>query len=520
MICSTADPLPVQPVVTVSRAVFAAADDPGRGGRAAVVDATSGRGPTHAELAAAVGSAAAGMAREGIGPGTVVAVHVPDTPEFAIALHAVIAAGAVPLPVRVTTPAADMARLLEAAGATALITWPVLLDIARHALRAAPRVTRVYCFGAEPDVAPFTSLMTGGAAPDVPIDPAGHAALLTCTRGAGAAPRVVPLSHAEVVAGLVRVADAGMIGASDTVLSAVPFADVLGLNGVLNPALRLGATVVARPGAGRHDLLRVIQDHRVTVALLPPDMVETLAYDRAVGRYRLRSLRAVISTGGPLSAEAARACALRLDCPVRQAYGLAEAAGVTHLNLRAAEEGTLDSVGRGLPGVAWRVVDPGTGADQPAYQPGELCVRVPTQVPAGSLLGGPAHRTEPLPGTSRWLPTGDSAFADEHGRVYILGRLGEGRPEPPPEPEAVLAAHPSVRDAAVVPAPDPELGLVPHAFVVPAGPVSAADLLAHVNANVPPYRRVSSVHLVDLIPRSPGGRVQRRALLERARLAP
>ncbi|MQY07741.1 AMP-binding protein [Actinomadura macrotermitis] len=508
MISHGADAGPVYPSVTMAEAVFGAAGDPARQHRPAVVDATSGRGPSHAELAAAVGAAAAGLAREGVGPGTVVALHLPDTPEFALALHAVAAAGAIPFPVRATVPAAELARLLKAAGARVLVTWPVLLDIAKQAVDAAGgAVERLYCFGDEPDAVPFGRLLAaGGAAPDVAVDPARAPALIACTRGLAGPARPVVLTHAEVVAGLVRVAGAGMIGAADTVLTALPFADVLGLNGLLNPALRVGATVVARPGAGRHDLLRALQDHRVTVAVLPPELVETLAYDRAVTGYRLRSLRAVVATGGPLGAEAARACATRLGCPVRQAYGLAEAAGFTHLNLRAAEEGTHDSVGRGLPGITARVVDPGTGADQPAYQPGELCLRLPAAGVPGAV--------------PRWLPAGDAAFADEHGRVYVLGRVGADPPEPPAEPDAVLAAHPAVSDAAVAAAPDLDLGLVPHAFAVLTEPVPAADLLAYVNGHVPAYRRVLAVHVVDSIPRGAGGRVQRRALLESAGLAP
>ncbi|MFC0040011.1 AMP-binding protein [Actinomadura rayongensis] len=487
--------------MTMARAVFGAADDRVRGARTAVLDAVTGHGPTHAELAAAVGSAASGLAREGVGPGTVVALHLPDGPEFALALHAVAAAGAVPFPVRVTATCTELSRLLNAAGAQALVTWPgAPLDQVRAAARTVPGLRRVFCFGSVPGTEPFAALLTGGAAPDVDVDAARDTALLVCTRGDGGPARPVPLTHAEVVAGLLRVADAGMIGAADTVLSAVPFADVLALNGLLNPALRLGATVVALPGGGHHDLLRALQDHDVTVALLDPGRATMLAYDRAVSRYRLR-LRAIVVTAGPLDARTARALAQRLGCPVRQAYGLAEAGGLTHLNLRAAEECTADSVGRGLPGVSWRVVDPATGDDQSAYQPGELCVRVPA---AGDA--------------SRWLPAGDSAFADEHGRVFVLGRIGGRRPEPQPEPDAVLAAHPAVRDAAVAPAPDLDLGLVPHAFAVLAEPVPAADLLAYVNAHVPPSRGVAAVHVVDAIPRGPGGRVRRRALLERAGL--
>ncbi|TDD60338.1 AMP-binding protein [Actinomadura rubrisoli] len=518
MISNGVDPGAAYPAMTVTEAVLGAGgpggglggDGLGGGGlggpaRPALVDGASGRSLSRADLAAQAGSAASGLAREGLGRGSVVGLHLPDGPEFAVALHAVTAAGAAPFPVPAAVPAAELARLLDAAGARAVITWPALLAGALEAT-ASCGVERIFCFGAEPGAEPFSALLTGRAAPDVPADPARDIALLGCTRVSSGPARAVRLTHAEVVAGLVRVAGAGMIGPDDIVLTALPFAGVLGLNGVLNPALRLGATVVALAGTGRHDLLRALQDHRVTVAVLPPRLVEVLAYDRAADRYGLRSLRAVVSAGGPLAAEDVRAAAGRLGCPVRQAYGLAEAAGFTHLNLRAAEEGTLDSVGRGLPGVVWRIVHPRTGADQRSYQPGELCVRLPVA------------RTAAVP--VRWLPTGDSAFADDHGRVFILGRLGLARPEPPAEPETVLAAHPAVGDAAVAPAPDLDLGLAPHAFAVVKAPASADDLLAYVNAHVADCHRVTAVHVVDAIPRTPDGRVRRRELLARAGLAP
>lgn len=467
MISRGVDPAAVYPAVTVTRAVLGAGADPGR---VAVVDAESGRSVSYAGLVAGVGAAAAGLVREGIGPGDVVGLHLPDGPEFAVALHAVIAAGAVPFP-------AGAACSADAVGACAVIASSGQEEGAARTLEIG-------------------RLMVGEGAgvPGPEADPDRDVALLACARG-----RTAELTHAEVVAGLVRVADAGMIGGADTVLSALPFSDVLGLNGVLNPALRLGATVVA---LGGHDLVRALRDHRVTVAVLAPGNVKALA----VSRYELECLRAVVVAGGPLAAEDARTAAARLGCPVRQAYGIAEAGGFTHLNLRAAEEGTLDSVGRGLPGVTWRIVHPRNGTAQASYQPGELCVRLP------------AARTAAVP--VRWLPTGDSAFADDHGRVFVLGRVTGARPDPPGEPEVVLAAHPSVGDAAVIPAPDGDLGLAPHAFVVLAEPMSEGGLLAYVNGRVPRTRAVSAVHVVHEIPRTRDGRVRRRTLLQRAGLTP
>jgi acyl-coenzyme A synthetase/AMP-(fatty) acid ligase len=111
-----------------------------------------------------------------------------------------------------------------------------------------------------------------------------------------------------------------------------------------------------------------------------------------------------------------------------------------------------------------------------------------------------------------WLHTGDAGFFDEHGRLYLMGRIGADSPEPAAGPESVLTTHPAVLEAAVVPVPDPRLGLVPHAFVVLGTP--APDLLSFVNAEVPPYQRVHTVHVVRAIPRSVDGRVLRRALIE------
>jgi acyl-CoA synthetase (AMP-forming)/AMP-acid ligase II len=472
------------PNVTITQAVFG---DRPRGGRTALADAASGRTITYAELTSLVASAAAGLRRARLGEGTVVAVHLPDTPDAAVALHAVMAAGAAATPIRPTETAEAMHRQLVRTRARALITWPVLLDIALAAVRDT-RVERVFCFGAEPDVEPFSKLLSGRPVMPRPrLDPARDIALIPFTRGTSGPSQPVYLTHRNLVAGLAQLA--GMYGESDTVLSAIPFTDVIGLSSVLNPALQTGAIIATRAGAGRHDLLQALQERSVTVALLTPQLVEMLAFDREVSRYNLRSLRSIISTGGPLQSETARACAKRLNCPVRQAYGLAEASGLTHVNVRAAEEGTLDSVGRGLPEVSWRV-----GNGLTSYEAGELWL-------SGPMVAG-----------EDWLHTGDAGFFDEHGRLYLMGRIGADSPEPAAGPESVLATHPAVLEAAVVPVPDPQLGLVPHAFVVLGTP--APDLLSFVNAEVPPYQRVHTVHIVRAIPRSEDGRVLRRALIE------
>ena len=493
------------PETTVTQAVLGARP---RGARPALVDATSGRTMTYAELASSIWSAASGLIRDGIGRGDVVGVHLPDTPELGVALHAVTAAGAVPTPVRPTAAPDEMTRQLTESAARLLITWPVLLDIALEAVRGTP-VERIVCFGQEPDVEPFSALQTGDVRPvDVALDPRMNLALLPYTRGTTGLPRGVRLTHRNVVAGVLQVAGAGLISEADTMLSAIPLTDAVGLTTVLYAGLHAGATIVTRSGTGRLDLLRTLQDRRVSLALLTPELVEILAFDRSVDSYNLRPLRSIISTGEPLRPEVARACATRLRCPVRQAYGLAEAAGITHVNLRAAEEGTLDSVGRGLPWVDWRIIDPAEGGAQPSYQPGELQLRGPMVTRAYVDTGS-------LPD---WMPTGDSAFADEHGRLYIMGRMRGAGTAHQDGPEAMLLAHPAVQDATVIPIPDRDLGLAPHAFAVLRKPIAESDLLSYVNHHLPLFQQVQAVHVVPAIPRTPSGRILRRALIERTGL--
>jgi acyl-CoA synthetase (AMP-forming)/AMP-acid ligase II len=506
MIKPTPDDAARVPATTVTQTVL---DDRAHGSRVALIEATSGRALSYAELARAVRSAASGMTRAGLGPRDVVGVHLPDVPEIAIALYAVMAAGAAPTPIRPTTSVEAMRRQLTETGARWVITWPVLLDIALAAVRDT-RVERVVCFGAEPDAEPFSALLAGAGRPvGAGLDPRTDTALVPYTRGTTGPPKGVRLTHRNLVAGILRLVGAGLISGTDTVLSTIPLTDVAGQVTALHVGLHAGAAVVTRSGTGRLDLLRTMQDRRVSFLLCTPDIVAALAADREVARYNLRSLRSIISTGGALRPEAARACAARLGCPVRPAYGLAEAAGITHVNPRAAEEGTLDSVGRGLPWVDWRIVDSRTGAEQPAYQAGELLIR-------GPAVARSRASAEPLP---EWARTGDSAFVDEHGRLYIIGRMSGPDVPPPDDPQAMLEAHPAVRDAAVISIPDRDLGLFPHAFAVLRRPAAGTDLLTYLNGQLPLLRQVRAVHLVPVIPRTPSGRIMRRVLIERAGLA-
>jgi len=126
-----------------------------------------------------------------------------------------------------------------------------------------------------------------------------------------------------------------------------------------------------------------------------------------------------------------------------------------------------------------------------------------------------------------WLRTGDIGHVDSDGYLYVVDRLKElikyrGFQVPPAELEALLLQHPSVLDAAVIPAPDPTAGEIPKAFVVvrPDDPVTKGELMSWVSERVPSYKKVRRVEFIDEIPRSLSGKILRRVLVDRERAEP
>jgi acyl-CoA synthetase (AMP-forming)/AMP-acid ligase II len=227
----------------------------------------------------------------------------------------------------------------------------------------------------------------------------------------------------------------------------------------------------------------------------------------------------IVSGGAPLGADLQRTVAARIpSAAVGQGWGLTETSiGVT---MPDRDAGTVPgSVGRVMPNTELRVVDPVTGRDLGAGEPGELWTRGP-QVMAGYL--GRRDATAEILDAGGWLHTGDLGQVDDDGNVFVVDRLKElikvsAYQVAPAELEALLAGHPAVADAAVIPRPDATYGEVPVALVVPGAELDPDELMAWVAGQVAPHKRIRAVRLVDTIPRTPSGKLLRRLLIEQDR---
>jgi acyl-CoA synthetase (AMP-forming)/AMP-acid ligase II len=161
----------------------------------------------------------------------------------------------------------------------------------------------------------------------------------------------------------------------------------------------------------------------------------------------------------------------------------------------------VGSVGRPLPGVDVRVVDPATGVDVETGMVGELWVNTSQNV------------------TSGWLRTGDLARRDADGYIYPAGRLTDtinrgGEKFGPTEVEDAIRTHPAVRDVAVAGIADDEMGQRVGAAVVAGSPLTLDDLRSHCRERIAHFKLPERLVIVDHIPYTETGKVNRRQLAE------
>jgi acyl-CoA synthetase (AMP-forming)/AMP-acid ligase II len=485
----------------------------------ALIDGPTGRTVTYGDLVGGVRALSAGLASRGFAKGDVLAVYMPNLPEYAIVFHGVAAAGGKCTTVNPLYTASELAYQLEDSGAKLLVTVAPFLDAAREAAERAG-IEEVFIVGEAAGAKPLTELLGDpDGAPDVEIDPGTDLAVLPYSSGTTGLPKGVMLTHRNLVANLSQVQASFPIEADDTLIGVLPFFHIYGMTVIMNQGLRAGATIVTMPRFDLEQFLGLIEEHGVTRAYVVPPIALALGKHPAVEGRDLSSIRTIMSGAAPLGGELSEQVAERIDCKVIQGYGLTETSPVTHC-IRPDGENRPGSIGQAVPGTECRIVDPETGEDVAEGERGELWIRGP-QVMAGYLNNPDA--TADTVDDEGWLHTGDVAIREPDGFYSIVDRLKElikykGFQVAPAELEALIVTHPEVGDVAVIGVADEEAGEVPKAYVVPAGDELDADaLMEWVSGQVSPQKRIRLVEVTDEIPKSPSGKILRRVLVERER---
>ena len=310
----------------------------------------------------------------GFAKGDVFAHYAPNLPEYAVAFHAVAMAGGVNTTANPLLTAGELADQLRDCGARLLVTVPPLLEKAAAAAERAG-VEEIFVYGEAAGATPFASLLQpGGRPPQVVIDPASDVVALPYSSGTTGLPKGVMLTHRNLVANICQVTSQGF-REDERVIACLPFFHIYGLVSLMNLPLYGGATVVTMPRFDLAEFLRVVQDYRITRALVVPPIVLALAKHPLVDEFDLSSLEFMNSGAAPLSAELEVACGKRLGCRMQQGYGLTETSPTTHWVNDDLAGQMPGLIGPPVPNTECRIIDVATGEDAPAGEPGELCIR-------------------------------------------------------------------------------------------------------------------------------------------------
>jgi long-chain acyl-CoA synthetase len=471
---------------------------------------------TFNELDRLAGRAARGLRRLGVAPGDRVTLHAPNSWEWVVAYHAVLRLGAVVNPVNALLTECEVEFILRDCGArVAILSSAKAASLAR--LREAGALAAIVAVGegAPPGTVPFEELVAGSDGGIAPVDVAADAlSTIAYTSGTTGHPKGAMQSQRAVLMNVVMTAQMHARTAADTVVSALPCPHVYG-NVVMNGALWFGMTLVLHAAFREAEILDSIERHRATMFEGVPTMYYYLLNHPELARRDLASLDRCTVGGQTMPVAKMAEVEARLRCPLIELWGMTELAGLgtTHPCYGPIK---LGSIGIALPHVEARIDPVEAGAAAAPGTVGELMIRGPI-VMQGYYNNDKATRETIEP--DGWLHTGDLAYADDDGAIFIVDRkkdliISAGNNIYPAELERVISAHPAVAMVAVAGRPDPLKGETPKAYVVlrQGARAEAEEIIAHCRKTLAPYKIPRAVAFVDDLPKTSTGKILRRQL--------
>jgi acyl-[acyl-carrier-protein]-phospholipid O-acyltransferase / long-chain-fatty-acid--[acyl-carrier-protein] ligase len=258
----------------------------------------------------------------------------------------------------------------------------------------------------------------------VPLHGNREEAALLFTSGSSGEPKGVILSHRNIIGNVSQFAATNVISRGDTLLGSLPLFHSFGFTVTLWYPILRGVRTAALPSPLETQKIgETVHDERVTVLLSTPTFLR--AYLRKIDADRFGSLRMIVAGAEKLPEDLARSFQEKFKVPIMEGYGLTETSPAVSVNIpdptgSGVNPGTrAGSVGRLIPGMTARIVDPETQRQRSLFETGMLHLRGPNIF--NGYLGDEKKTKEVL--QEGWFITGDLARFDEDGFLFIEGRL-------------------------------------------------------------------------------------------------
>lgn len=339
-------------------------------------------------------------------------------------------------------------------------------------------------------------------------------ALVLHTSGTTSRPKRVPLRHRNLMASVDNIVAHYRLGPDDVSLCVMPLFHVHGLVGCALATFASGGAVVVPPAfapMGFWPMAREVRPTWFTASPTPHQLILMRATaDRPPGTERLRFVR---SCSAALSPSQMARMEARFGVPVLEAYGMTEASHQMTSNPLPPGARVPGSVGPGT-GVEIAILDDAGRRHEPGST-GEVAIRGPNVI--DGYEDNPEANAASF--TSGWFRTGDLGTMGGDGYLTLLGRIKElinraGEKISPREIDEVLESHPAVQEAVCFGIAHETWGEEVAAAVVLREPVKTEDLVAYCRGRLADFKVPRRIFIVDSIPRTPTGKVQRRFVAE------
>ena len=487
---------------------------------------------SYRDLLDSVNRVAAALAGLGIGVGDVVTIQIPNWVEYAAVFFALERIGAVANPVSVDFRSRELEYILAFSASKAFVGCQSFRDFDHLGMiqKLRPKL---------PGLRLVAMVRGGGSGGTVSLDEAIHGPAI---HGVGPPPEFTPyvLDANEIF----RMAftsgttgnPKGVIHSQNTTVSTAIIQNQdmgftekevfliylpLGLNWgflALVQIIALGARAVLMDRFNALAALELIGRERVTFIPTAPASIIAMLNEPALPRFDLSSLRMVMSGGASCPIEVIREYRAKMKGSFVELYGMLETGFHTYTRSSDDPEQVAGSVGTAATALGVRILDD-QGRDVPEGEVGEIAAEGPT-VHLGYHNNPQANAD--LFTEDGWFRTGDLGRFDGRGNLHIAGRLKEiinrgGKKFFPREIEEILYTHPKILHAAIIGVPDPRLGernclcVIPH----PGETVSLEEMVDFLQGEVATYKLPEQLEIVEELPFTPTGKLQRHVLAQR-----
>ena len=490
-----------------------------------------GRQQSYQELQDRVNRLANALADLGVGAGDRVAAMEVNCPQLIEIYFAAARLDAIYVPFAFRAKEEELGYMLNSAEPVILFSGERYRDTISSVLSESFRPNhRVQLGGGEqPGWDTYDELISSSEPEEIhfPQGDDPDTTVLMFTAGTTGTPKGVMLTHESLTSYLLSNVSPPDPEVEEANLLPVPLYHIGGFQSAL-AVVYGGRTLVLMRQFDAREWMELAQKEMPTRSMLVPTMLKQIMDHPDFGRHDLSSLRVLTYGAATMPLEVIRRAIVEFPgVQFINAFGQTESAATIamlspedHLLTGTPEEvekksKRLGSIGRPLEGVEVRIVDEG-GQEAPQGEVGEIVARGPR------IMKGYWDQQEDTKAMIRdgWLHTGDLAYQDEEGYIFLAGRAKDfikrgGEMVSPEEVEQVLASHPGVEEAAIIGVPDVQWGERVRAIVVRRDEgVNEEELMEYCRQRLASFKKPESVVFVDELPRNPLGKVLKRELRE------